>query len=185
MLSLISVIYVFLTRENYGTILNSALNILLYLFLGIIFLPLYTLSTDTYLNKNMALILWKISIIIWIISLSFLSLIQVTVIKFKSITPLPSIFYALIAGLISSLIFITDSIKISQKNVNHYFFIFKNLTLLSILIFYNIMTFSIMWFNLIINFPKFRDKQAGKSLGFLTLHFTVIITVYTLHIMFQ
>jgi hypothetical protein len=42
-----------------------------------------------------------------------------------------------------------------------------------------------MWFNFIVNFSKFRDKQVGKSLGFLTLHFTIIIITYTLHIIFQ
>ncbi|MHA2007663.1 MAG: hypothetical protein ACXABO_10395 [Promethearchaeota archaeon] len=184
-ISLVGIVYIILKRENYGTILNSILNILLYLFLGIVFLPLFTLSTDIFLNKNIALLFWKISIFFWTISLSILSLIQVAVIKSRSLTPSPSIFYALIIGLVTSLTFITNSIEIIQGNDNNYLFVFKNFTLLSILVFYNIITIFIMWFNLIINFPKFRDKQNGRSLGFLTLHFSLLIIIYTLHLLFQ
>jgi len=47
------------------------------------------------------------------------------------------------------------------------------------------MIFTYMWYNMIINFPKFRDKQIGKNLGFLTLNFTLIIIFYSLHLIFQ
>jgi len=47
------------------------------------------------------------------------------------------------------------------------------------------MTFSIMWANYIVNFSKFRDKDIGKNLGYLTFQFTLLIVLYTLHILFQ
>jgi hypothetical protein len=115
-----------------------------------------------------------------------LSVIQIIVIKVKQITPLPSIFYALLGGLILNLTFLSDdSIEIFQGPGNYYFFVFNNLALLFILVIYNIMIFSYMWYTMIINFPKFRDKQIGKNLGFLTLNFTTIIIFYSLHLIFQ
>jgi hypothetical protein len=150
-----------------------------------IFLPLYVLATEILLNLDAALMLWKFSIICWIISIAVLSIIQTNVIKVKQITPLPSIFYALIGGLILNLLFHSNSIEIYQGIENYYYFVFNNLLLLILLIIYNIMIISFMWYNMIVNFSKFRDKQIGKNLGFLTLNFTIIIFIHTLHLIFQ
>lgn len=184
-ISVFGIIFVILNRENYGTILNTILNAFLYLFLGLIFLPLYVLSTDTFLNPNIALMLWKISIVFWIVSIAVLSIIQILIIKVKQLTPFPSFFYALMGGLLVNLIFLPNSVEIFQESEGFYFFIVNNLILLIILITYNILIVSFMWFNLIINFSKFRDKQIGKNLILLTLNFTTIIIVYSLYLIFQ
>jgi len=183
-ISTFGIIFVIRKRENYGTILNTVLNVLLYLFFGLIFLPLYVFSTDVYLDQNIALLLWKISIIFWIISTSILSFIQIFVIKFKEVSPTPSIFYAFIGGLIVNLVFHFDAIVL-QESGSYYSFVFNNLVLLIVLTVYNIMIISFMWYNIIINFSKFRDKKMGKNLGFLTLNFTIIIGIYSLHLIFQ
>ena len=111
-ISTFGIIFVILNRENYGTIVNTVLNILLYLFLGLVFLPLYVLSTDVSLDQNISLFLWKNSIIFWIISISILSFIQMFVIKFKEVTPIPAVFYALIGGLVLNLVFHFDAITL-------------------------------------------------------------------------
>jgi len=185
MISTFGIIVVILNRENYGTILNTVLNIFLYLFFGLVFLPLYVLSTVISFDPNIALMLWKISIICWLASIAVLSIIQLIMIKFKQITPLPTIFYALIGGLILNLTFLSNSIEIFQGTGNYYFFVFNNFVLLITLIIYNIMILSFMWFNMIANFSKFRDKHIGKNLGFLTFNFTIIIIFYTLHLVFR
>ena len=183
-ISILGIIFIILKRENYGTILNVVLNVCLYLVFGLIFLPLYVLSTDISLDQNIALLLWKISIIFWIIATSILSLIQIIVIKFREVTPLPSLFYALMGGLIINLVFHFDAIVL-QKSGGYYSFVFNNFVLLIVLTLYNIMIFSFMWYNMTINFSKFRDKQIGRNLGFLTLNFTIIIGIYSLHLIFQ
>jgi hypothetical protein len=184
-ISLIGSMYVNLNREEYGTTLNTILNILLYLFLGIIFFSIYSLSTEVFFDQNVALLLWKISIIFWIISISMLSVIQIFVIKFAKITIIPSIFYALLGGVITSLTFNIDSIEIIQVNAAYYSFQFKNISLLAVIIIYNLIIFGCMWYNFIKNFPKFRNKEFKKNLGLLTFQFTVIILLYTLHILYQ
>lgn len=184
-ISVFGIIFVLLNRENYGTFLNTILNASLYLFLGLIFLPLFVISTEGFLNPIIALLLWKISIICWIVSIALLSIIQMLMIEIKKITPLPSIFYALIGGLIVNLIFLPNSIEIFQESGGHYFFVVNNLILLIILITYNSIIISFMWYNLIINFSKFRDKLIGKNLVYLTFNFASIIIVYTLYLVFQ
>ena len=184
-ISMIGIIYLYLNRDNYGTLLNVSLNILLYLLLGVIFSTLYVLSANTDLTINTALLIWKISIIFWMISISILSLVQVAVIRFKNLTPLPSIFYALIGGFIISQLYISNSIVIFEGTDFHYYFAFNNRLLLFSLITYNIIIVSTLWYNFSLNFSSFRDKQIGRSLGFLTIHFTLIIFTYSLHMFIQ
>ncbi|MFW9895506.1 MAG: hypothetical protein ACFFD7_06860 [Candidatus Thorarchaeota archaeon] len=184
-ISVFGIVFVFQHRIDYGTTLNSILNILLYLFLGMIFLPLYVLSTEGFLNPIISLMIWKFSIIFWIISVAILSIIHVVIIRVKPITTLPSIFYALIGGIIINLTFLSNSIEIVVGSWNFYIFTFNNSFLLLILIAYNLMIFSYMWYNMGTNFSKFRDKRTGKILGLLTLNFTGIIIFYTFHLLFQ
>lgn len=148
------------------------------------FFSLYTLSTETYLNEIIALLFWKLSIIIWIASISMLSIIQCFIIKFKRITSIPSIIYAFLGGLIVSLTILSNSIDIFQAS-GDYYYEFNNLILLIILIIYNMGVFSFMWFNLISNISNFRDNKSGRNLGLLTFHFSLIILLYTLHLITQ
>ncbi len=184
-ISTIGIIYIYLNRENYGTLLNVSLNILLYLFLGVIFSILYVFSAHTDLTIKTALLIWKISIIFWMISISILSIVQVAGIRFQNLIPRSSIFYALLGGFIISQLYLSNSIGIFAGNDFHYYFVFNNWLLLFSLISYNIIIVSIMCYNFISNFSSFRDKQAGRNLGFLTTHFTLIIFIYTLHLIFQ
>ena len=184
-ISFLGIIYVYLNRENYGTTVNTILNISLYLFLGIMFFSLFILSAETDLNEIIALLFWKASIIAWITSISMLSIIQIFIIKFKRITSITSIIYPFVGGIIVSLTILSNSIDIYQASDNYYYFKFNNLILLILLIFYNICVFSFMWFNLINNLSKFRDKKSGRNLGLLTFHFSLIILLYTLHLITQ
>ncbi|MFW9829937.1 MAG: hypothetical protein ACFFEY_20375, partial [Candidatus Thorarchaeota archaeon] len=184
-ISLIGIIYIYLNREDYGTTLNTILNILLYLLLGVIFFSVYSLSTEVIIGQNTALILWRFSTVFWVISISMLSITQVLVIKFTRITMITSIFYALIGGLITTLTFLPDSFVLIQLNLTHYSYQFKNIFLFIIIITYNLTIFISMWYNFIKNLPNFRKKELAINLGLLTLHFTFIILIYTLHIISQ
>lgn len=183
-ISFIGIMYVYINRENYGNTINTVLNICLYLFLGIIFFSLFILSADIYLNKIIALLFWKLSIIFWIISINMLSIIQIFIIKYKRITSITSIIYPFVGGIIVSLTILSNSIDILQANDNYYYE-FNNLVLAIILVLYNISIFSFMWFNFIKNLSKFRDKKSGRNLGILTFHFSFIILLYTLHLIVQ
>ncbi|MHA2399703.1 MAG: hypothetical protein ACXADU_12555 [Promethearchaeota archaeon] len=70
--SSIGIIYVNLNRENYGTTANTIITILLYGFFGIVFFTIFNLSTEIYIEEEIALALWKFSILFWIVSIALL-----------------------------------------------------------------------------------------------------------------
>ncbi|KKL19751.1 hypothetical protein LCGC14_2462340 [marine sediment metagenome] len=75
-ISIIQIVSIYLARHNFDTKLKIILNILVFLFMGVIFFTSFFLSTETYLPKNIVLILWYISIISWVFSISLLSIIH-------------------------------------------------------------------------------------------------------------
>jgi hypothetical protein len=184
-ISIVGIYYTLLKREIYGTYINTILNSLLYVFFGIFFFPLYTLSAESSIEESTALLLWKISLIFWLISISSLSIQQKLTIKIKKISSFPSILYALMGGVISSLIILPNSIEISQGNDNSYSYTFNNSFLLLMLIFFNIIIVSLLIFYLYDNLKNVRDKIAGKNLGILTIQFCIVIISYTMHIFTQ
>ncbi|MHA1913424.1 MAG: hypothetical protein ACW986_10845 [Promethearchaeota archaeon] len=182
-ISSIGIIYVYLNRENYGTTANTIITILLYSFFGIIFFTIFALSTDIYFKDEVALALWKVSILFWIVSIAMLNTIQTFVIKYKTLAIIPSIFYALIGGIIISLTFLSNSVIIFPGIFNDYQFKFNNTVLFGAIITYNALIFFIMWFNFIKGYPKLRNIELKRNLGILTLQFTLTITLYTLYIL--
>ena len=150
-----------------------------------IFFPLYTLSTETLIEESTALLIWKSSIIIWIISISLLSIQQTQIIKIKKISSFPSMLYALVGGIIMSLTILSNSIEIFQGSGNGYYYRFNNLLLLLIIIFFNIVVVSLLFFSLFDNMANVRDKESGRNLGLLTIQFSSVILLYTLHLITQ
>lgn len=177
--------YTLLKREIYGTYLNTILNILLYVFFGIFFFPLYTLSAESLIEESVALLLWKSSLILWLISTSVLSIQQKLTLKIMKISSFPSILYALVGGIITSLIILPNSIEIFQGSGNNYYYRFNNSVLLLIIIFFNIIILTLLIFYLFNNLNDVRDKESGRNLELLTIQFSAVILFYTMHLFTQ
>ncbi|MFX1279212.1 MAG: hypothetical protein ACFFA3_07325 [Promethearchaeota archaeon] len=184
-ISIIGIYYSLLKREIFGTYLNTVLNILLYVFFGIFFLPLYTLSAETSIEESIALWIWKLSLIFWMISISLLSIQQKLIIKIKKISNFPSILYAFIGGIIISLVILPSSIEILQGNDNGYYYRFNNSILLLSIVFFNIFILSLLIFYLFNNLSDLRDKIAGRNLSILTVQFGMVIVSFTLNLFTQ
>ncbi len=180
-ISMIGSVYIYLNRENLGNKVIVTLNIFLFLCMGIFFLASFYLSTHVYFQVNIALTLWELSILFWMLSTVMLSLLQKFVIKFEEKTILTSIFFFLMIGLIMGLTYISNSFTITL-NENGYIFIFQNLVLLFFLISYNITIIAILCYNLIKHYPQFRDKKSGKMLSILTFQFCITISIYSIYI---
>jgi len=183
-ISLIGIFYVYFNRENLGNTLSIILNIVLFLFLGIFFFASFLLSTETYFSEDIVLILWYISIIFWVFSISILSIIQKYIIKFEEKTVFSTIFYSFIIGIILGLAFLSDSFTIHSNN-GSYKFIFQNLLLLYLLVSYNTIIFGVMSYNLIKYFPSIRDNKSQKLISILTFQFCFIISLYSIYIITQ
>ncbi len=177
-------VYIYLPRHHFDKKGNIFLNILVFLFLGIFFFTSLFLSTETYLPENIVLILWYISIISWVFSISLLSINHKFVIKFEEKAILSIILYSLLIGIILGLLFLPDSFEISL-NHNYYRFIFENLLLLFFLLSFNLIIFSVMCYNLIKNFSSIRDTRAKKVLSILTFQYCLVIFLYSIYIITQ
>jgi len=183
-ISMIGIFYVYFNRENLGNTLSIFLNIVLFLFLGIFFFASFLLSTETYFSEDIVLILWYISIIFWVFSIGILSIIQKYIIKFEEKTIISTIFYSFIIGIILGLAFLSDSFTIHSNN-GSYKFIFQNLLLLYLLLSYNTIIISVMFYNLIKYFPSIRDNKSQKIISILTFQFCFLISLYSIYIITQ
>ena len=180
-ISTIGIIYLYLNRENFGSLLSTILNMLIYLFLGIFFFSTYYLSTQSNLAENISLVLWYFSIIFWVFSISILSIVQRFMIKLEGNVILLTLFYSLLLGIILGLNFLSDSFEIRLSG-GYYKFEFHNFLLLTSILTYNFMVFGLLWYNLLRNFSKIRDKKSKALLGILTFQFSFLIALYSIYI---
>ncbi|MFW9820938.1 MAG: hypothetical protein ACFFE5_15125 [Candidatus Thorarchaeota archaeon] len=179
--SLIGIVFLYLNRENFGSILNIILNGLIYIFLGILFFTFFFLSSEVNFTEEQAFVLWYFSILFWIISLSMLSIIQKFVINYEKKAILSMLLYSLFIGIILGLAIIPNSFTISQT-YGFYFFDFQNLMLLFAIISYNLVTMGVLCYNLIKFYSNIRDNKSKKMLSALTIEFCVIIIFYSIFI---
>ncbi len=183
-ISIIGIVYIITHRENFGTLKNTLLNVLLYLLLGIFFFTAINLSTEIYFNKEIALICWNFSIIIWLFSTCMLSYIHSSVIDYKKMITLRAFLYSILGGITISLLLFSNSVKVVQAE-NNYSFIFQNVFLLILIVLFNLIVIAQMWYIQIKTLPKFRDKKLGLMLGALAFHFSLIIFLYSIFIITQ
>ena len=176
--SIIGIIYGFTHRENYGSKISVYLNNSLFLSFGIFF---FTFSSNIYFSKEIALILWKISLITWLISVALLNTAQAFGIEQKKIINLSIFLYSYLVGICVRLLLFPDSIKIIQEG-NNYGFIFQNFHILMFILIYNSIAIILMVSRYIRNFSNFRDKKTSISLIILSFHFSFLILLYSIYL---
>jgi hypothetical protein len=112
-------------------------------------------------------------------------MIQTFIIKFKTLAIIPSTMYALIGGMILSLTFLSNSINILPRTFFDFHFQINNIILFGAILTYNILIIVTMWFNFIRGYSKLRNIKLKRNLGILTIQFTLIITFFTLYLIFR
>ncbi len=183
-ISVFDITYIYYKRENFGNKINLYLNSLIYLFFGIFFFTSFILSTETYFSETTTLVLWNLSIIFWVFSLSLLSIIHRFIINFKKKVVFSTFFYSLIIGIILGLIFYSQAFTINS-NSGIYSYGFKNILLLLFLLCYNFIIIGIFCCNLIKYYSNIRDDRSRKMLINLTSQFSIIIILYSVYILTQ
>ncbi|TFF99452.1 MAG: hypothetical protein EU540_06725 [Promethearchaeota archaeon] len=183
-ISIIGIIYGLTHRENYGSKISVYLNNLLFLFFGIFFFTFFTLSSNKYFSKEIALILWNISLIIWVISVALLNAAHAFAIEHKKIINLSTFLYSFLGGINVVLLLSPDSIKIIQEE-NNYSFIFQNFHTLFFTLILNITTIIFMTHRYIRNLSNFRDKKSSLSLMLLSIPFSYLIIIYSIFLITQ
>lgn len=183
-LTTIGTLYIAFHSKNYGTKVNIIFILSILGFMGIFQITISYLSNQTYINENIALILYKLSLIIRLLSLLILITFHNFILENNKIKKL-SVIYSILLGIIVSLLFLSNSVVIFQIENEYNFKVQNSILLMLILIFY-ILIIGELWFVQISNYPNFRDKKAGHLLSvlifFISLIILLMIVLFTIFI---
>ena len=180
----IAIMYAAINRKSMGTQLNILFIILVFIFIGIFLIVASNLLRQTYFNKDVALTLWKLSIIIRLLSLILFLSIHSFILEYKKIKIISSFLFSILAGIIASLLFFIDSVQIVETR-NEYIYSIQDIHLMLFLIIFDILIVCIMWYVQLSNYPKFRDKKLGHLLSAILINISVIIILNTIYIITQ
>ena len=176
-ISIFAISYVITHREKYGSKINIILIILLYLFVGILYITLLCLSTIVIFNKETALNLWNAAIIVSIFAIVFLSTLHGIIIGYKKIEFLTYFIFSFLGGIIVYLVCFVNIFEVKKIGLNYYFS-FQNFLLFYFMTILGSSLVILMWYILLINFSKIREKILARLLIINTLCFTVVIFTF-------
>ncbi|MBD3342854.1 MAG: hypothetical protein GF353_27395, partial [Candidatus Lokiarchaeota archaeon] len=174
-------IYIILSRgENYGTLLNNVLLILIFLTVGILYFSLLVLSTVKIFQESLALTLWINALIIRIISMALVVSINSIIIKNNHVNLIAIFVMAFLGGLIVSVVLLTESISIKVIG-DHYIFIFINPLLIYFILIFDLITIVFMWYIQIGSYQRIRNKKLTRKLYGNIIGFSIVIISNTLY----
>ncbi len=180
LISISGILYVIKYREKFGAKLNSFFIILIFFLLGIGYSLTQNLAYSSYFKEAEAIVLWKTSVVIAMISLCALSLIHSVTLEYKKTSLLPSFIYAFFGGLITYSLFQKDSV-IVKKQHNISVFLVQNLGLFVHLIIFSIIIFCIVWYFQIKNIKSFRNNKDRNILNYLLLIYSGFAIVFIIY----
>ena len=193
-LSLGVTIHIIRNRKNYGTELIGYLNAAVVFIEGILHSTLYILSVIFYFSSQINILLWKLSIIAWIMSLIITSLLFTFFREYKKIKSFPFLYYTLLLGLLVGTLLAPDSItidivpspplSISLIDPAQINYIPNVLTGTIVIIFQILVLIYYLYIPIIIN-KRSRKKEDILSLFLNAIIFTIPIILNTLYILFH
>ncbi len=193
-LSLIVTIYIFRNRKNYGTELIGILNAATVFTSGILHSTHYLLSVVLFISPHINILLWKLSIIFWCLSLVITSLLFSFFREYKKIKSFPFLFYTLLFGLLIGALLSPNSVKlildpsipssVSLINPFQINYILNFPTGLIINVFQILVIFYYLYIAIKINIES-KKKEETLSLFLNAIIFSIPITLYALYILFQ
>ena len=183
-ISIFAIIYFSTHHENYGTKQTLILMILIYLIGGICYFTTFSLSSMTYFKSDIALILWKISMIIRIPAMLLLFSLRISIIdthkaKFTYISII-----SFLGGLIVGLLFLPNSFEI--MNVEGVYIIdVKNIYFLIFNLVYDAFLIGLMIYILLKTYIIIGNKRLFRTMAFGTIVVAFIILTNTLYLITQ
>ena len=179
-ISLLGIIYVGLMRKKYAARLNIIFIIGIFFLLGILHNLFRFLATQITFNKDTALLLWKISLIVRIFSLIFLLSLNSFILEYNKIKIVPTFLILILAGIIIGILFDENSIAIKQIDNSYVFSIKTNFLSLFILIF-GLCIILIIWIYIFKNFSKISRKRIGYFHSFINVSISLVIILNSLY----
>ncbi|MHA1437759.1 MAG: hypothetical protein ACTSPD_09275 [Promethearchaeota archaeon] len=182
--SIIIIIYVLIHREYYGSNLNILLIISIFIFIGIFYIIIFNFSYILLSKRDIAIILWKFSIVIGTYSLVLLTSLHCILLEDNKLNAFTVFYGAILNGIILSIILSPNSVKILSTNQGDIFIITDiNLSYYILLLY-----ISFMFLACIIqlrNFHKIYDKEIKQKLNLLLIMYLFSIILYLFYIFFR
>ncbi len=183
-ISIFAIIYFSTHRENYGTKHTLILMILIYLIGGICYFTTFGLSSMTFFEKDVALILWKISMIIRIPAMLLLFSLRISIIDSQKAKFTYISIISFLGGLIVGLLFLPNSFEI--MNVEGVYIVgVKNIYFLIFNLLYDVFLIVFMIYILLKTYYVIGNKKLFRTMVFGTLITIFIILTNTLYLITQ
>ena len=183
-ISIFAIIYFSTHHENYGTKQRLTLMILIYLIGGICYFTTFSLSSMTYFKSDIALILWKISMIIRIPAMLLIFSLRISIINSQKAKFTYISIICFLGGLIVGLLFIPNSFEI--MNVEGVYIInVKNIYFLIFNVVYDVFLIVFMIHILLKTYIIIGNKRLFRTMVFGTITATFIILNNTLYLITQ
>ncbi|MFX0136910.1 MAG: hypothetical protein ACFFDN_24950 [Candidatus Hodarchaeota archaeon] len=162
-------------RDKYLSRMHRIFNFAIFFLFGIIYFILFILSTGDYFIEDIALIIWKISIIVKFISLGLLNSIHLYLLIPNKSKILPFFLNSLLAGIITALLFIPGSIEIVKVEIL-YGFVIQNTALLALTLLYDFFIILILWYAQMWSYSLIFDENLKMllNLNLIAQSFTIV-----------
>lgn len=183
-LGVFSILYMLTHRENYGTQTIVLIICLIYLFHGILSLPWLTLSVETIFIEDMALSMWKISIMFRMISLGLIVSLCNFILVYSRLSFSLTFIYCFLLGIITSLLSLPNSIEITRVG-NYYNYVFLNPVLLVLIIAFDFYIIGLLFFAVTTNLSAIRNPLLGRLLFIFVFYFTFVFLNHIIYITTQ
>lgn len=183
-LAIFAILYMLTHHKNYGTQTMVLLISLIYLFHGVLYLPSLSLSVELIFVEDIALSLWKNSILFRLISLGLIVSLCNFILVYSRISFTLSFIYSFLLGFIISLLSLPNSIEIIRVG-NSYNYVFLNPVLFVLLIAFDFFIIGLLLFFIIKNLSAIRNPLLGRLLIIFVSYFAFVFLCYNMYLVTQ
>ena len=183
-LAIFAILYILTHHKNYGTKTIVLFVVLIYLFYAILYLPFLTLSIEVIYAEDVALIMWKNSIIIRVISFGFIISLCNFILVYSNLNFYITFTYCFFLGIIAGLLTIPDSIEITLIG-NYYYYFFRNPLLLILIMLFDYFIIGILSYIIVKNLSAVRNPLIGRLLFMFIIYFSIVFITDNIYIITQ
>ena len=184
LLAIFSILYIITHRENYGTQITVLLISLTFLIYGILYLPFLTLSVELIYTEDVALLMWKNSIMLRLISFVLIVALCNIILVYSQMNFVLTFIYCFLLGFIISLLALPNSIEITQVG-NYYNYIFLNPVLIILIIIFDFLIIGLLFYVVIKNYSAIRNPLSGRLLFIFIIYFTFVFLIDLIYLITQ
>ncbi|MFX0136911.1 MAG: hypothetical protein ACFFDN_24955 [Candidatus Hodarchaeota archaeon] len=172
-----SIMRISLYSQKYIPTRLKVVNILLILFMGILYSIIFVLSTTIYFSQAINVMLMKISILMSLISFGLIAIGYNFLRQFKSILILPLLWVTVIIGLLIGSFFSSDSVNISLSENLTLHYSFSTITKL-IVLFFQVSIVIYFFYNVVIIRLKVENKEISRNMTFFMMLIILPVLLY-------